>query len=484
MSKKRIILIVVVLAAAVFAVSRIVTAEREKRITQSRIEADRLYRDERYQEAADIYAKLGDEEKLEKCRERLAFEAAKAEARELLDAGKPEEALERLKAYPELADPELPGHDLYREISESLAAGLLERGEAEQALTLLGTNAPDSPFLSSCEQAFDEQQFRALLDAGDPDGAGERLAAIEKSNDDTHRLTDEQLREMRSAYKSAVTRRDAEQHMAEGRFRLAFDKYEELEDADGMRSALDALEAAGDFGLAFPRAVRMGDIPRADALFERLAEDRGTLIDNIGGLTIGETLSGVLKSKEDGAAELAGKMAGAVVETCRAMIAEGKRSIPYYALEELKERAGEIWTEDDEALMAGCLETPPKSGILSDDGLSKGSGTSAATITVFNNSSSAAALLLMRADDEYGYGGDRIVVLVQPGKYTFTVEAGTYKSSLMTGKHWFGSKEVFGVRESVSEVVINNGMNNKPTNPANEWKTKNRLEGSYSITIG
>ena len=485
MSKKRIVLIAVVLAAAVFAGSRIVTAEREKRITQSRIEADRLYRDERYQEAADIYAKLGDEEKLEKCRARLAFEAAKAEARELLDAGKPEEALERLKEYPELADPELPGHDLYREISESLAAGLLERGEAERALTLLRTNAPDSDLLPGCEQAFDEQRFRSLLDAGDPDAAGERLAAIEKSNGDTHRLTDEQLGEMRSAYRASVTRREAEQHMAEGRFRLAFDRYEELEDADGMRSALDALEAAGDFGLAFPRAVRMGDIPRADALFGRLAEDREALIDSSGGLKIGETLSGVLKSEEDGAAELAGKMAGAVVEACRAMFREGKRSIPYYALEELKERAGGMWTEDDEALMAGCVETPPKSGVLSDDGLSRQSGAfSTATITAYNNSDSAAALLLMKANDEYGYDGERIVVLVQPGKYTFTVEAGTYKSSLTTGKHWFGSKEIFGVRASFSEVVINNGMNNKPINPTNEWKTKNRLEGSYSITIG
>ena len=478
MSKKRIILIVVALAVVALVGRRIMVAQRESRIRRSYYNASLLVRDGKYQEAADIYAKLGDEEKLAECNEALAREAAMAEAQALLDAGKPGEAMERLEGWEELTDRSYVNARLYFQAVNARAAELLEQGDAGEALALLKRVDPDNALVPACEQAADEQQFQALLDAGDPDAARDLLKAIENRNASTQRLSDAGLEELRLA----LTRAEAADKLAKGDYDKAFTAYKALSDEPGMRAALDAMEAAGQFKAAFRHAVQMGDIPRADGLLDRAAAESGMVFERDGELVYGDALSALAAGEGEGETALAQRIADGTVEACRALIDGGARSVPYRALADLKECAEGLWTEEWQALMDGCVEEMPENGTLRESWTdpSPDSGGGTATITVFTGKRAAILKLAQTTkpdlNDRSDQTGNYIFAFVRPGqRYVFSVPAGYYSAYVTLGRIWFGIKEGFGYTGSSESVSI--GYNYYHPEKGR------RLEGSYSLTV-
>lgn len=362
-------------------------------------------------------------------------EKAYSEARALYQAGRYEAAAE---AYVRLRDDGWVKR-CGQALTDERAQALLETGKTREALELLKQENPGSALLPECEQAVEEAPLAEL-------------------------------------------RGEAEAALADGRYKSAFDRYETLSDEEGMRTALDALEDAGAYSAAFPRAVRMGDMSRAAGLLDMLSEP-GDLVSNQGSLVFGDTLSKLMELDDDAAKAAAQKLAECVVGECQTRISEGERSVPWYALSELCRRAGALWTEEWERLMNSCPEDMPvQNGILRDTGLETGAGDSrgTATITACNKSRRSTMLKLTRletsdADDINSRSaptGDCVAVFILPGgEYTFTILAGDYLVSAYVGDNWFGEAEGFGVLANWQGDSVANGG------------TGNYLEGEYTLTV-
>ena len=445
-----------VLAGIIFGIAAIV---KNNRINAMRTDAANWCRQGRYEEALEVFLRFDDDNArswVQTCRQGIADRDAK----ELLEAGRPAEALALLER-------EYPESSLMPEVLLARAKELTAQGEAGEALALL-RGAPETreirDYLPLCELAAEEKRFASLLAEGRLEEAGSSLAAMEK----TGRMAAEQLAEYRREYALAVAAED----LRGGRYASAFNGYMDLSDDAGMAAVLDAMAAAGKTDTAFRYAAKMPrpDISRLDALFSRLAEGDLSLMDRpMGGLAckgvdLAGLLSGLLAQGSGEADALAAKIAGLAAEECRGLIAEGEHAVPWYALDSLRQAAPALWTDELQALMDSCVSEPPANGVIRDAGASAASG---ATVTVYNQSSLGLIFSLWSEDRA-------IYVYVGPhSKYTFTVRAGKWSPSLCQGERWFG-KDGFGQR-GWRDVEVNNGTQTV--------KLGERLEGSYSITV-
>ena len=506
MSRKKPIALVVVSALVAGLVAWVaISAHRENVRSGTYAQAASLCREGQYAEAAGLYEQLGDyklaEEWLVDCNTMLAIESARAEAASLKESGKLEQAQECLREYRyvkfesndeairerarELVAP------LYDEIVEARAAGLVEAGMAAEAVQLLrDENVGDSELQLTYDQIADEQAFRAALQAGDLDQARRKMDAIRSDNVYTDRLTGEALDALEAEYDAARERQGALDDLANNRFDQAFNTYRSLGDEDGMRAAIEAAETAGHLGTALCLAIDMGDYERADALYERLAAE-GLLnsAEDQGGLKYAGVISKLADAKDEAAvAAIARKFTAKVVEECEALIAEGKRSEPFFALLDMKAHAEPLWTEALQAMMDGCEEALPTTGIIRDDGIVRtGVGPDIATVTVENQGKSSLVFCLNRSWEA------RVWVFLRPNaKFTFGVASGgdywaSVSRSLTKNDYWFGEEEMFGIRARYDSVVINNGKGRSGTtalipNPdyTDAYANAHSLEGGES----
>lgn len=462
MSKKRLIIIAAVLAAAILAVVLIVRDNRYRNLQSSAIA---LYEQGQYEEASGLFEQLKEEDAkdwLEKCAQGLTDQEAKA----LLEGGKPAEALALLKE-------KYPASGLYVDALKAQAAALADEGKPAEAKQLLMDEGLDIPELTlTYEQMTDEAAFRDALASADLKTAEERIANIESTNDSIHRLSDEEIEAMRAELTAAGKHAEAQNALDQGLYAGAYNAFDRIEDREGKSAVIDAAEAAGDFDAALYFAVRSSDIERAESLFAQLEET--------GGLPLGGdseswgewTLTELTEINAVGALDLARKIMDRAVLNARTMIAEGKASEPWRLLASLKNCAGPLWTDEMESMMTGCTEELPENGIYRDTGLARAAGGSepTATVTVINNSNQAVIFDLWQDTENFIY------VFVRPGsQYSFTVAAGVYSPGLMSGDHWFGAKEGFGVWTAPVSVEVNNGKDTV--------KQGDTLDGNYFITL-
>ena len=135
------------------------------------------------------------------------------------------------------------------------------------------------------------------------------------------------------------------------------------------------------------------------------------------------------------------------------------------------------------ALMDGCTEEMPQSGLIAqswDNAMSDEDG-GTASVTVYTGKKAALLTMtqlkkpnptIVEIDDTTG---NYITVLVQPhSSYTFRFPAGYYRPSVSQGELWFGEKERFGILKTVSDVDVHNFY---------DPQRGNRMEGGYSITL-
>ncbi len=451
------IVLLAVIAGIAFGIAAIVRSNQENAL---RTKAANLCRQGQYEESMAIFARFNDENAvywITRCRQGIA----ERDARELMESGKPGEAVAILKQ-------DHPESSLLPEAALAQAQELTAQGEPEAAKALL-ESVPETKdiknYMPYCELAVEVKRFRTFLAAGSIQEAQSSYKTIAGMK----QATQEEL----EAYRHELAKAKASDALAKGEYDSAFEQYEFLEDDAGMAFALDAMEAAGEYDSAFQCAAGMAvpDIARLDVLYGRLSEtgfspvtQSGTL--EYGSAKIDQLLSRLLKTESDDAKALAAKIMDSAAENCRALIAEGRPSAAWYALGSLSNAAGGLWTEEMQALMNSCTEEMPESGIFRDTGLKARTG---ATITVYNESKSGLLFGLRQGME------NSIYVFVRPrSHYTFTVKAGVYSPSVSTGPVWFG-KEGFGIKAAWSDVKVNNGVKT--------MKQGDRLEGSYSITV-
>ena len=459
---------ILVIAGAAAGITAIIRHNRNEAMRSSAVS---LYQQGQYEEAIELFSRFDDENAaawVRRCREGIADREAGA----LRDAGRLQEALE-------LLNEENPDSGLLPDIALERAKQLVAQGEPEAALVIL-QSAPQTReiemYLDDCEKAADEKRFFSLLDEG---RTGEALALF---NERRAELTDVQRAQWSEAYQKA----EASKQLENGQLFSAFKRYEELSDEAGMAAVLDAMEAAGDYLMAF-RCVAETSAPdpaRLDVLFDRLPASDTALVSNTGQLENGNVYFGPLLGKllaaEDGtAAALAEKIADRIVGECRARLDAGERCVPYSALGELEKWAGKLWTEELEALKDGCTEEMPENGVMRDpSGLQARSG---ATVTVQTGERGVILTLnaLTTPDPVSGRGeatGKALYVFVRPhSRFSFTVAAGWYSASALLGRVWFGESEGFGLLGTGESVRIDNSIYTQ--------QLGERLEGSYSLTL-
>lgn len=503
-------------------------------------EAKALYDAGQYEAASEAYDKLGDVIWLAKC----GLAIAERDARALYDGGEPEAALALLRQ--DAPESELRAK-LAEEYAVSLvekedyeAALAVLRGDAPESESIARCEG-------IVAQIAEEQAFRTAALEGAWDDANASLDSIEALNAETGRLTDRDLEVMRyiaagdygkwcvargmsdnadhqrllaelfaadGHYSNAFTEyqalgdtdnaramlaalADAGEHgqwlleayqslgdeegmraeaawmLENGKYEQAYEAYEALNDAEGMAATM---EADGDSGAGFRLAVKAGDIQRAGELLDRMLEQNVPLFDenDRGGLLYGEEISNLLAMNSDGADALAQRLADGVVEGCRAMLAQRDNYEAWNALNGLHDSAEPLWTEDCETLRDSCVEPmPTESFVLRDkDALAQmNAGGGTATIHVYNES--GRPLILGMVNLERGIG---VWAYVAPGMYDFTVKSGRYSASVWRGDLWFGEKDAFGPDYRSTDVRVVNGRTGIAEG--------DRLEGSYSITVG
>ena len=549
--KRALLLLALALAAIVAFI--VISESNSRRREEAYRQAQALYQEGKFEQAAAIYTELKDEAWLRNCEQGIA----ERDARALYDAGKPEEALSLLRER-------APGSPLRAALAEERAAALMDAGNYGEALAVLRRDAPESASLPLCEQMAEqtgeEQTFRTLAARGNWDEAGESLSKIETMNAETQRLSkqalealrlivtgdfgrwcvaeglarpggdayvlgtlaevmaahghysnalgdykaagdEEGMRSMLAAMKDKGSRgralfmayealgdeegmrSEAEWMLSSGEYARAYEAYETLKDEDGKRAVIGAQAAAGQIVQALKNLIAVGDYEQASALLDRIPAE-GSLISGTGpGIVCADELSSLLEQSDGPAAALASGLVGTVVAECRGQIAKGLRCVPYYALCEVKSRAESLWTDEMEALRAGCpQEFPAASGILRESWAAKAeAGGGQAAITVHNGKKAAVLhLRQMKTPDPLSDISipteNFISVFIRPNDiWTFRVPAGYYSASVTMGDEWFGDRENFGLRVSSSDVRI--GVN--PYKP----QQGQRLEGSYSLTL-
>ena len=320
------------------------------------------------------------------------------------------------------------------------------------------------------------EDYKAI---GDEDGIRSVLAALQAK--------DKRGQALFMAYEALDDREgmrsEAEWMLASSDYSRAYEAYETLKDEDGKRAVIDAQAAAGQTVQALRKLIGLGDYEQAGTLLDRMPTDTSLLSGTGSGLACDDELSALMECGSDEAAALASKLVDRVVEECRALIGEGKRCVPYYALCEVKSRAKALWTDDMESLRASCpQEFPGTSGILRKSWTAKAEAAKGeASITVHNGKKAAILHLSQLTDpdpfDESGTPtGNSISVFIRPNdRCTFRIPGGYYSAYVKMGDEWFGDQEGFGLRFSSSDVRIG-------TNPYKPQQGQ-RLEGSYSLTL-
>ncbi len=302
----------------------------------------------------------------------------------------------------------------------------------------------------------DEQAFWKYLEEGNTEAALEKYREIKAGIVYPNKETDAKLAEMWQAYVKA----NAAKLMESGEYFDAFTAYEHIDDKEGMRAALDSMEASGDYlhALRCEAETKEPDAGRLSRLYDGLTNpdykpfgDSGFTHFNSGGrleyynLDIGSLLTKLLARGGDGeAAALAARIADNIVAECRPLIEEGRRrSRPYRALGELQSRAPSLWTDDMQALEDRCVEMPENGVILDKGGLEKMPGASgSASITVQNKSKTRGVVLRL---NKAGSSSSFINVFVRPdSSFAFTIDGGLYEGKTWAGKLWYGSEEYFG----------------------------------------
>ena len=507
--KKPIGLFVVLLIVAGLVAWIAVSTHRENVRSETYARAWSLCRDGQYAEAAELYEQLGDYKRSKAlfadCSAMVAVESARAEALSLKESGKLEEAQECLREYRyiDISDDDIREcaresvDTLYAEIVEARAAEMADQGNAAEAVQMLrDENVGDSHLCLVYDQIADEQAFRAALKAGDMEAARKSLDAIRHYRSYVDRLTIEDIDAMEAEYKAAKERQDALDLLEKGRFEQAFKAFEGMDDEAGMRAAIDAMmenqayaqafdacdrlgdeagmraavdamEAAGDVADTLVHAAKIGDFERANAMFGRLETEDFLLYEesDAGNLKYPAVIATLADMADDeAAAAIAQRYMAKVAEECRGQIDDGRRSIPYYALAQLKSKAEALWTDELQALMESCVEPLPVTGIFRDDGIVReGRGSDIAAITVENKGSANLVFCLNRSLKA------RVFVFLRPHtRFSFGVVAGgDYWASVSRSRAnddlWFGEQEMFGIHASYDSVVINNGRGRSGT---------------------
>ena len=459
MSGKKIIGIIVLLALAAGIIIGVTAIVRENRITALRNEAASMCRQGRYEEAMEIFSRFDDDNAkawIEKCRQGIAERDAVALAAE----GKTAEALALLKA-------EYPESGRMNEITEARAAELAAEGDAAAAVRLLEeADHPDRYLRETYEEMADEQAFWKYLEEGNTEAALEKYREIKAGIVYPNKETDAKLAEMSQSYEKA----NAAKLLESGEGFDAFQAYEHIDDKEGMRTALDAMEASGDYLHAFrcEAETKEPDAGRLSRLYDGLTDpdykpfgDSGFTHFNSGGrleyynLDIGSLLTKLLARGGDGeAATLAARIADNIVAECRPLIEEGRRrSRPYRALGELQSRAPSLWTDDMQALEDRCIEMPENGVLAAKEGIEKTPGSpGSASVTVQNKSKTRGVVLRL---NRTGKPAEFISVFVRPdSSFGFTVDGGMYEGKTLTGKFWYGSEEYFGDAAETRSVEI------------------------------
>ena len=478
--KKPIGLFVVLLIVAGLVAWIAVSTHRENVRSETYARAWSLCRDGQYAEAAELYEQLGDYKRSKAlfadCSAMVAVESARAEAVSLKESGKLEEAQECLREYRyiDISDDDIREcaresvGTLYAEIVEARAAEMADQGNAAEAVQMLrDENVGDSHLCLVYDQIADEQAFRAALKAGDMEAARKSLDTIRHYRSYVDRLTIEDIDAMEAEYKAAKERQDALDLLEKGRFEQAFKAFEGMDDEAGMRAAVDAMEAAGDVADTLVHAAKIGDFERANAMFGRLETEDFLLYEesDAGNLKYPAVIATLADMADDeAAAAIAQRYMAKVAEECRGQIDDGRRSIPYYALAQLKSKAEALWTDELQALMESCVEPLPVTGIIRDDGIVReGRGSDIAAITVENKGSANLVFCLNRSSKA------RVFVFLRPHtRFSFGVVAGgDYWASVSRSRAnddlWFGEQEMFGIHASYDSVVINNGRGRSGT---------------------
>ena len=501
------VLLVLTVGLIAFAVtSEIQSRQREKTYA----EAHALYKEGKFEEAAEIYSKLKDENWLRNCDRSIAERDAQA----LYDEGKLEEAVNLLRERSPESENLADWEKLSTQIAEEQEFGMLSaEGAWEEAKACLdritelnrdtgrlqdsaleamryitegkysGWRDADSRIGSGGNEyvksilaevfaanGYYEKAVANYKEIGDEEGIRATLAVMESKGE--HDMGTFKVFQMLGDEEGM--RKEAEGMLASGLYDKAYEAYGILEDRDGMRAVIEAQASSGKTAQALDKMINIGDYEQAEYLLDHMPAESSLLSDNYSesSLVCGNSLSVLMERGDDAALELASRMVDQVAEECRASIAEEHRSTPYYALSEVKERAEALWTEELEALRRDCVrEMPQISRIFRDTGLERKQGSlgANATVTVHNKSKRAFILSLWQIPDACIY------VFVSPGDYKFTVAAGNYEISVIWGDLWFGEKEGFGPRTTYTEVKVNNGMRT--------IEKGERLEGSYYLTV-
>ena len=446
-SKKIVLAVLAVILTAVIALV-VVNGNRRRQRANAYAEARALYHAGEFEAAAEAYDKLGDTSEARQCRQEIVVRQIQA----LLAKGQCDEALKLLESKD-------LGSQKREEFVLKIAKQMADQGDAVSAAKLVNDErAGDTRLRLSYEQLGEEQTFQAYLEEGRVAMAETSLERVEKLNASTHAKTDGELEALRAAYEEARAAADeaskrekAEAYLAEGNFKWAFDTYEALADIEGMSTAVEALlEQEGLIS-------DTGRMNSAQAMLESLLKDGG-----------------------EASLALAKRLAEGIAAECRARIDAGERSDPHFNLQRLKKWAPSLWNEDWQALMDGCTEPmPAESFIYRDTGLKVGPDSTGGTATITANNRTARGMLLklLAIDGRSVADSDSITVFVCPvGRYTFTIRAGTYTVSVQTGFNWFGDEEGLGFWAQRENVKVMNG--------AKTIEQGERLEGSYSITVG
>ena len=238
----------------------VVNQARARQRQETYSNAYALFKEGKFEEAAELYANLKDETWLEKC----DLGVAERDAQALYDGGEPDEALALLRER-------APDGELRSKLAEDYAAALIESEKYEEALAVLQADAPESETVAYCEavvaQVAQEQTFQAQAVEGDWHAASASLEKIEAANSETRRLSDTALDALRhvaegdygawcvadglvrSADSEYVARTVAAVMAANGHYSNAISDYEKLGDKDGIRAVLDAMVAEGVRGV-------------------------------------------------------------------------------------------------------------------------------------------------------------------------------------------------------------------------------------------
>ena len=313
--------------------------------------------------------------------------------------------------------------------------------------------------------------FKVYQALGDENGMRAMLAAMVDA--DEHGMST--FEAYRTLDDENGMRSEAAWLLDKGKYTDAYKAYETLGDEDGKRAVIEVQATDGQLAQALHTLISLEDYEQANALLDRIPTEASLVSDK--GLALDDDLSTLIRKEDDAALALASRIVDKAVEECRALIAKGIHSAPWYALNALRDSVPALWREEWQALMLECIETP-ESHIVKDTGLLAKSG---GTIMVYTGKSGRCLTLreMERTDaisEDSLPTGQFISVYIKPNShYTFTIKSGYYKGSVGTGENWFGDLDGFGPMASFADVQISYD----PYNPG----VGRYLDGSYSITF-